>query len=413
MNPDSPERHDQGEDTPATLYYQWVERYFEKKRAELTVIPEEERQLEEVGDYGYRTKIREVPDIRESSLTNPHYRNNNRFRTTEYFFDFDDTLFDTTGYNNAIWTQLETLGPTREEVVALYEASKIPDERTGEKMYRQDLFLDKLKERFPEQTEGIDNAFENVSFDDFIDEDMAHLLRLLTSSSLSRIHILTYGDVRVQRPKVEAVLRHYGTPMDVLYTQIPKADFLRRYLPEQYPYMDGKNTNVQNFVVVDDSATELEGLMQASKQLPFFVPLRLRKTTAKKSAREQEGEKAYEVMHQYARLLYEAARSLWELRNFGRVTPQEWQRQNVAARIQEYVEQVITGHQLKVRPGEGGTLVLSRRGRAFPGSDSIQDSEQEIGFDADSGTLYELHRDPAKGIVRKPYHPFYHDVLES
>jgi len=360
-------------------------------------------------------RIKETHDIPASSATNPEYQNNNRFRATEYFFDFDDTLFDTTGYYNAIWEHLETLGLTRDQIVELYESCKIPDERTGEKMYRQDVFIDKLRDRFPEQVEAIEIAFRDVSYGDFIHEDMAHLLRLLTSSPVSRVHILTYGDVDTQRRKVEAVLERYGIPMDILYAQIPKADFLSRYLPEQYPYLleDG-SMNVQSFVVIDDSTDELEKLMTASKDIPFFAPLRLRKPEAKKSAREQKGEPAYEVAERYELILYEVMKSLQELRRSGRATTQEWFNQNMVELIRKHVEQEVSPRdQLEVRDGENGTLIVSRKIRAFPGNKSVLAFEREIAFDEIEGKMYEVVRDTNGQITKKKeWSPFYSDVID-
>ena len=33
---------------------------------------------------------------------------------------------------------------------------------------------------------------------------------------------------------------HHGVPMDVLYAQVPKGEFLSNYIPQQYPYILSK-----------------------------------------------------------------------------------------------------------------------------------------------------------------------------
>ena len=284
--------------SPQTKYYEWAEKHYQNRYDEYDkkfhiTIPETERQVEEVGDYGYRMRIKNMPDVRPSSFTEPQYKDNNRHRTTEYFFDFDDTLFNTTEYNNAIWKNLEILGLSKKEINAIYESSKIANEKTGREMYNQDAFIEKLVSKFPDKEEEIKNAF-NVNHEDFIHKDMAQLIRVLTSSPISRIHILTFGDIDVQKQKVEAVLKKYGMPMDVLYTQVPKAEFLTSYLPEQYPYIEGEDANMQNFVVIDDSVSEIKELIKLGKKTPFLTPLRLRKPEAKKSKEEQgEENRAY------------------------------------------------------------------------------------------------------------------------
>ena len=317
------EQEGQEPQTPEALYYGWVENYVKNKHRSIDSIPPEQRTLEQIGNYGYHMRIKQVADIPASSAVDPAFKDTNRSRVDEYFFDFDDTLFDTTGYNNAIWDGLEALGINRPIIVETYERSKVPNDITGEKMYRQELFIQNLIALLPDQAPAIQEIFSGTSYDGFVHEDMAHLLRLLTTTKTSRVHILTYGDIATQQKKVEAVLRQYGVPMDVLYAQVPKATFLSNYLPEQYPYVQEGSANCQNFIVVDDSTSELEQLMNISKRIPFLVPLRLRKPEAKKSKDEQKGERTYEISQQHELILREVIQSLHELRNLGHMTQQK------------------------------------------------------------------------------------------
>lgn len=401
--------------SPEEKYYQWSEKYFENKRGKIKTIPESERAIEPVGEYGYKMKIKDMSDIPASSPTEPRYKDNNRFRAVEYFVDFDDTLFNTTGYFNAVFAQLEALNLTREEIVDLYESSKVPNEKTGEKMYRQDVFIEKLEKHSPGQTELIQKAFSNISLDDFVHEDMARLMKILTASPSSRVHILTYGDISVQQPKVEAVLKKYGIPMDVLYTQAPKSEFLSQYIPEQYPYVKDENHNSQNFIVIDDSADELRKLMETSKEIPYFTPIRLRKPEAKKSKKEQEGNPAYEVANDYEFILYEATRILRPLRDFGEITPEEWSERNIAENIGKHIERLkMDKNTFKLRDGKDSTLIISRHIRSFSDSDKFIDFEIEIGFDEASNKMYEVARDPEGKIInKKEYIPFYSDIIKS
>ena len=138
------EQEGQEPQTPEALYYGWVENYVKNKHRSIDSIPPEQRTLEQIGNYGYHMRIKQVADIPASSAVDPAFKDTNRSRVDEYFFDFDDTLFDTTGYNNAIWDGLEALGINRPIIVETYERSKVPNDITGEKMYHQELFIQNL-----------------------------------------------------------------------------------------------------------------------------------------------------------------------------------------------------------------------------------------------------------------------------
>lgn len=404
----------EGQDLPPEArYHQWIDAYFDRKLQQVETIPENERQIEEIGSYAYRMKIKEIPGIPpDPDLdTEPRWRGINRTRKEEYFFDFDDTLFDTTGYHKAIWERLgKQLGMAYEEVVNLYESSKVKNEKTGQKMYSQALFVKKLKDLFPEKTEEIDEAF-NIDPSDFVNKDMGHLTKLLTAYQLSRIHILTYGNIEVQRPKVEAVLKHYGVPLDILYTQVPKADFLRQYLPAQYTYISQGENNIQNFIIIDDSVSELKELKKLSKEIPFFVPIRLRKPEAKKSKEEQNMEEpAYEVVNRFEFDLANIANSIKHFRRWGSITQEEWFSEDITKKMMEqaeYLRKEPSSRKTEIREGKDGTLIISFIIDYGYGEKSVM-REVELSFDITSNEILEVIRDADGNVVdRMPYRPFY------
>ncbi len=394
-------------DNSRQIYQDAVEQSLEAQLAKLPQIPEKQRQLEEIGDYGYRMKLREMPNIRASSATNPEDKNSHRTKFVEYFFDFDDTVFDYTGYNKATKEKLEQTGIPAEIIDKSYDEAKVANQKTGAKMLHQELFIDTLKSQFPDKAESIDLAVSTIQPQQFINKDMAQFLRFLTATPAARVHILTYGEIKFQRSKVEAVLPELGMPMDILYAQIPKAEFLERYLKIQYPQIEKEPDNVQSFIMVDDNPEELKKLVELGKKQPFFVPVRLRKPNAKRYGVEQTGERAYEVLDQYTQRLLAVEGALWRARVIDKVTTEQWQKKGFVGMIQADVNKTITSPDqtsFDVKQTSQGTLLLTRKVRAHPGSEQFFEVKTEIQVDPASKIIYEISRNANGEIQDKTEH---------
>jgi hypothetical protein len=399
-------------DSPLQKYRAGIDRSLESILAKRPMIPEKQRQLETLGDYGYRMKIREVRDIQELSPFDPEFENYNRSRETEFFIDFDDTIFDYTGYDNAVRHKFEQYGISSEIISKLYEEAKVADPKTGKKMFQRELFVSNLKLQFPDMADEIGNAYADVQLKEFLNKDVAKLLHFLTSPSDARVHILTYGEINFQREKVEAVLSELGKPMDVLYAQVPKAEFLERYLKTEYPYMQTGTDNVQSFVMIDDNPEELKNLVRFGKKQAFFMPLRLRKPNAKRHHIEQSGEKSYEISSQYAWLLLEASAALREARST-KISASQWQEKNLIGEIQANIDKSIESPDqsyFDVKQTDQGTFLLTRKIRFNPSNKQSLEIKLEIWIDDDSGIAYEITRD-ADGEIRDKHQFAWHSDL--
>ena len=175
----------------------------------------------------------------------------------------------------------------------------------------------------------------------------------------------------------------------------------------------GLDEDEKDIVIVNTPGGDQEMIIVSEAGL-YSLVLKSRKPEAKKSAREQKGEPAYEVAERYELILYEVMKSLQELRRSGRATTQEWFNQNMVELIRKHVEQEVSPRdQLEVRDGENGTLIVSRKIRAFPGNKSVLAFEREIAFDEIEGKMYEVVRDTNGQITKKKeWSPFYSDVID-
>ena len=390
--------------SPLQIYQDAINQSLESELAKIITIPETERRLEEIGDYGYIMKIRPTSDIPESSPTNPEYENYNRSRAIEYFFDFDDTVFDYTGYEEATKGKLDQIGIPLDVINALYEEAKVADPKTGNKMLQRELYIKNLKDRFPNLSNEIVAIYRDTQPRDFLNQDIAKLLQLLTAHPNARVHILTYGEINFQRQKVEAVLAELGKPTDILYTQVPKAEFLERYLKTRYPYIESTPDNTQSFVMIDDNPEELRKLVEFSKKQPFFIPIRLRKPNAKRHNIEQTGEKAYEVSRNHARVLLQADEIIRKARGdrYKKISAKQWQQDGFVSIIQTDIHNSATSQDstfFDVKQTDEGTLVVTRKEMDKADNDKFIEAQSEFQFDPSSRIMYKLRRDES-GVVK-------------
>jgi hypothetical protein len=376
---------------PKQTYREWLDMAVDARLEAIDQIPPEKRVISALEDYGFREQIKPDRDIPPDSATSPDRHGQNRTWKTEYFFDFDDMLFDTTGYQNASWEVLERSGIPKDVTLKLYEESKSATKEGAAPMYHPEVHRAKLTEQYPDKAAEIDAAFSATDPQEFVDQGMANLLRLLTSTKVSRVHILTYGELAYQRSKVEAVIARYGVPMDVLYAQVPKAEFLSRYLPERYPYV-GSESNSQSFLAVDDNPAELGKLVELGHRVPFFVPVRLRNPYAKRAHVDQQGEPALEVSDAAARTLFNVSIGLHRLRT-EHPSIEEWKTADVRTEIQDYIDEAVSEPEtVEFERTEAGTLRVRETTRLFGDSGPLTTSEHEIKFDEESRTLLELSR---------------------
>ncbi|MEK7138428.1 MAG: hypothetical protein AAB787_02880 [Patescibacteria group bacterium] len=252
------------------------------KLKNIKVIPEEERRLEMLGDYGYRWRVRESGV--EATLDSVGSEVKDRSRFTEYFFDFDDTLFDTKAYVDSIFLELEKLGIPIEEAKAIYNKLKI---------YRPEDFVQSLKDAYPDTKDLIESALKVSNPYDFVKPDMSLLIKELSVKDSARVHILTRGDCDYQLEKIKSVFMALGAPIDVLITEKSKAEFLKNYLPKEYPYINDRDL-VRSFLVIDDKPEEIEQLSKLRQTIPFLSIVRLRDPSGKYSGNETSGEKSLE-----------------------------------------------------------------------------------------------------------------------
>lgn len=399
-------------------YQDVIDQSLESILAQVPTIPEKQRRLEKLGEYGYKMKLKETMEIPESHPVfpedNPGLNDCYRSTSLEYFFDFDDTIFNYSGYDQAVKQKLEQLGIPTDVIDKFYEEAKVASPTTGKKMFQQQLFLDRLKMQFLDKAADIENVYSDTQPKEFLHKDMAKLLHILTASAVSRVHILTYGEVNFQRQKIEAVLSELGKPMDILYAQVPKAEFLEQYLKDQYPYMKSGTNNVQSFMMIDDNPEELKKLVEFSKKQPFFIPIRLRKPSAKRHHIEQTGEKAYEVSDRCSWALIEASAAT-RLSRKKKITAEQWQEAGLVQKIQSDIDESMESPNqvfFDVRQTDRGTLLLTRKIKDYPGSNNLLEIKNELIIDDSSKIVYEIDRDDKGEIQEKRQFTWHSDILK-
>ena len=277
-------------------FYSWVQKAAEKRNKEAEKIPEEKRQLVPFENIGFIEQIR--PQEGEKMYTD-----------NLFVCDFDDTIFDTTGYHEAIAKKCSELGVSREEWFKVYEESKIQGENEPGPLYQHEEHIRRLQALYPEFSDGIEQAFKGEPLNSHLDKEILEVLNLVAARSDSRVMILTHGALKTQGEKLGKApeLARYASL--IAYTQVPKKEFLEHFLDTHKVERDHRfhggayghhKVGVPHLFLLDDSPTELSNFTSLGNE-NYFQALRLRLPRAKRFNKEQTGEKVLETTELEAR----------------------------------------------------------------------------------------------------------------
>ncbi len=303
-----PTRPTEHEPTPEDKekFYVWVDSVARAANERVPKIPEHDRRLEPFEDIGYLEQIRS--------------HEGDRVRTDNLFVcDFDDTVFDTTGYHEAIARRCSEFGISREEWFQVYEQSKKAEESGSNPLYSRDEHIRTLQERYPASADDIARVFEGESLDPYLDQEVLSALNLAAARADTQVMVLTHGALRTQSKKLGQVPALAECASLIAYTQVPKKEFLERYFASELAperpkpisggrYMEKRVTQPHVFML-DDSPTEVSGFTSLGPDM-YFQAMRLRLPRAKRFSKEQRGERVLEStdiqQERYGRGIYSA-----------------------------------------------------------------------------------------------------------
>jgi len=234
--------------------------------------PEEERKMEEIKDSEGRV-LAHFDKIRD-----PHTNYTGR-ENSWLIMDFDDVINLTSEYMRRIGADISNrLGITEERFKELYDQAKKKNE-FGKNVFHVNELIKKLKELYPDNSQDVDDVFENQNYEDFVDQGVLRaLLSLRDSHNFIRISILTFGDLEYQKKRLEGA----GVTElmdDVIYTEGSKKDVVAEMVKRQYPagtYEDNQTHEqvdlpMPNIITVDDSPSHIDDYAD----LPFAEKYRV------------------------------------------------------------------------------------------------------------------------------------------
>jgi len=211
--------------------------------------------------------------------------------------DYDDVLnFTSDRYSDLAAKIEEATGMSKEEWKELYESSK-RSEGDGKAVLRIHELRQKLLDRFPEKKESVQNLFDDPEGGKYINPAMRRMLVLLRGQNmLSRISILTYGEIADQKKRIE----QSGIAElvdDLILTEGSKRETLEALVAKQYPtkkYRDPqtgkkKSASLPDIITVDDSPEHLDDYANLSFK-ERYANIRFKHPKAKRADKPHNAE---------------------------------------------------------------------------------------------------------------------------
>lgn len=278
-------------------FFSLINHLAEIRNEQAPIIPEKDRKLVPFEGVGYIEQIR--PSETERMLTD-----------NLFVSDFDDTIFDTTGYHESIAQQCLSFGISREEWFKIYEESKKQEEGEPTPLYHHEEHIRRLTELHPEAADLIQKAFDNEPLEPHLDKEVLKAINLAAARQDTKVMILTHGALRTQGRKLSKIPELSKYASLIAYTQVPKKEFLEKYLSSNlgprrqhnienagwytyYPNNEVKKVDKPHVFLLDDNPSEVGDFTTLGKDV-YFQALRLRLPRAKRFNAEQKGEKVVE-----------------------------------------------------------------------------------------------------------------------
>jgi len=234
-------------------------------------------------------KIAEIDQIREFETPEPEHPD------LWLIVDFDDVLNHTTEENKEFQEILsgETAIPV-EKLKKLYEAAKI-ETPEGKKVFRFSEFT-KLVKTETGDSGSIDVAVKKVDHKKYVDQAVKRALIAsrfgqnigfsYSSPTTVRVSILTYGDVKYQRARIEAS-GISEVADEIIYTEGSKREVIEGMLARDYPETNlvqlamGKQTDAPFTITFDDSPEQVRDL-SGLREPQEYLNVRFRHPQAKR-----------------------------------------------------------------------------------------------------------------------------------
>jgi hypothetical protein len=287
-------------------FYVWVDSVAKAVNERAPKVPEHDRKLEPFEGIGYLEQIR--PQKGDKAQTD-----------NLFVCDFDDTVFDTTGYHEAIARRCSEFGISHEEWFQVYDQSKKAEEHETNPLYSRDEHIRALQANHPATADDIAQVFESEPLEPYLDQEVLAALNLAAAREDTQVMILTHGALRTQSKKLGQVPALAESATLIAYTQVPKKEFLEKYFASELAperpqpisggrYMEKRITRPHVFML-DDSPTEVSGFTSLGPDM-YFQAMRLRLPRAKRFSKEQHGERVLEStdvqQEHYGRGIYSA-----------------------------------------------------------------------------------------------------------
>lgn len=253
------------------------------KNNEAPKIPEQERAPNQFNGIGFIDQIRPVKRMKPDKL---------------FVCDFDDTIFDTTGFHEGIAKRCESLGVSHDEWFEVYERSKDVQENQEKHLYSRAKHIAELQKRHPEVADEIKQTFEDEPLGQYVDAEVVKALNVVAARSDSTVMILTHGELATQKFKLDKVPELTTFASSIAYTQVPKREFLEAYLSsDERPVSskkplkdDPSRRRIQPKVfLLDDNPSEVENFTEVGRDI-HFQAMRLRLPRAKRAGKEQKAD---------------------------------------------------------------------------------------------------------------------------
>lgn len=255
-------------------------------------LSQEERKLTPIFSDGNKPpsfidKIREVKDKTSRNIENSE--------KVWIVIDFDDVINKTTTYQRSLGEKVcSVLGLDQKEYEKMYEESKAKNAE-NKKVLRNDVLINKIKEKYPGQNDLVDSIFnDNINYNDFIDQGIKRALLALGGSSNGerdiRISILTFGDVKYQKGRIEQTDID-NVVDDIIYTEGSKREVIEALLSIEY---EEKGIASPFLITIDDSKEQIEDYSDINLSSKF-VNMHYRNPQGKKSMQESSAEQVVSV----------------------------------------------------------------------------------------------------------------------
>jgi FMN phosphatase YigB (HAD superfamily) len=230
-------------------YFSAVEQVIKRNiDARFPKIPEEQRRIKEIKDpedktLAYWDKVR-------------NFEFSDFGGETWVIVDFDDVVNRTTTFNRRLSEILaEKIGLSQQDFGRFNNEARVSNEQ-GKKVFRFHDFIESIKKQFSGKEKIIDDLIQNIDYNQFIDQAVKRSLEAIKVATNTRITILTRGDVKYQKMRIDKTDISQVVD-DIVYTEGSKREVAEALMQEFYKRESEKG--IQPFViVVDDNPSEID-----------------------------------------------------------------------------------------------------------------------------------------------------------